>query len=53
MRGIKSKAKVWRKLTKKTKSSLDWDNKKCNKSTVQRIMRATDEEKELLNLYIK
>ncbi len=45
MRGTKSKVKIGNKLTKKTKASLDWDNKKCNKSTIQRIMAATQEEK--------
>ena len=47
MRGTKSKVKIYKKLTKKTEASLDFDNKKCNKSTIQKIMKATDEESEL------
>ena len=47
MKGTKSKVKIGNKLTKKTKASLDWDNKKCNKSTIQKIMKATDEERSL------
>ena len=46
-KGTKSKAKIGNKLTKKTKASLDWDNKKCNKSTIQKIMKATTDEQSL------
>ena len=47
MKGTKSKVKIRKKLTKKTKASLDWDNKKCNKSTIQKIIKATEEEDSL------
>jgi hypothetical protein len=47
MKGTKSRVKIGKKLTKKAKASLDWDNKKCNKSTIQKIMKATDEEQSL------
>ena len=47
MKCTKSKAKIGNKLTKKTKASLDWDNKKCNKSTIQKIMKATADEQSL------
>lgn len=47
MKATKSKVKIGKKLTKKTKASLDWDNKKCNKGTIQKIMKATEDEQTL------
>ena len=41
MKTTKSKVKINNKLTKKTKASLDIDNKVQRKCTIQKIMSST------------
>lgn len=47
MKAGSSKSKIFKKLTKKVDSILDWDNKKANHSLVKRIMSATNQEQEM------
>jgi hypothetical protein len=49
MKGISSKCKISKHLTKEATAHLDIDNKSCNYSTVKRIVAATYQELEAYN----
>ena len=49
MKAGSSKSKIFKKLTKKADTILDWDNKKANPNIIKRIMSATNQEKEIKN----
>lgn len=44
---MRSKAKVGKKLTKKTQEFLDWDLKKCGHGYIKRIIKASFDEEEI------